>query len=118
MSEFGPWLRREGLDQFNSTHGLVGDALKCSFCGSLDPETLLDWMGNGGHITPTDKSYKLYVSIKGQKEQKFYFQHLNKEQRAQFISMYNLRQRPFIMGYPGYFYVLPYFCGRHLQETE
>lgn len=118
MTEFGPWLRRDGLDRFDSRHGLPGDALNCSFCGSLDPETLLTWMSNGARITPTDKTYKLYISINNARDQKFYFQHLNQEQRTQFIAMYNLRDRPFKMGYPGYFYVLPYFCGRRLQESE
>lgn len=118
MSEFGPWLRRAGLDRFDSRHGLPGEALICTFCGSLDPETLLTWMATGGRITPTDKSYKLYASIKGQREYKFYFQHFNDVQRTEFIAMYNLHERPFIMGYPGYFYVLPYFAGRRLQEME
>lgn len=118
MSEFGPWQRREGLDSFIPAHGTGTAPLNCSFCGSLDPETLLNWMAEGGLITPTDKSYKLYASIKGQREYKFYFQHFNVEQRAQFIAMYNLRNRPFKMAYPGYFYVLPYFAGRAVQEPE
>lgn len=118
MSEFGRWLRREGLDRFDSAHGLASTALNCSFCGSLDPETLLDWMANGGQITPTDKCYKLYISIKGHRQEKFYFQHLNAVQRTQFVAMYNLRDRPFTMTYPGYFYVLPYFAGRKFQEME
>lgn len=118
MSEFGPWLRRDGLDRFDSRHGGVGETLNCTFCGSLEPETLLTWMANGGHITPTDKSYKLYASLKGERQHKFYFQHFNDEQRTQFIAMYNLISRPFTMGYPGYFYVLPYFAGRRFQELE
>lgn len=118
MTEFGPWLRREGLDRFNSAHGPAGEIFNCSFCGSLDPETLLTWMANGGRITPTDKPNKLYISMNTYREQKFYFQHLNQEQRTQFIAMYNMRDRPFKMQYPGYFYVLPYFCGRALEDTE
>lgn len=118
MSEFGPWQRREGLDVFDSRDGTGTGPLNCSFCGSLDPETLLDWMANGALVTPTDKPYKLYVSLNGKREQKFYFPHLSKEQRTQFIAMYNLRDRPFKMAYPGYFYVLPYFATRFVQEQE
>lgn len=75
-------------------------------------------MANGGVIIPTDKNYKLYIRINGQKEQKFYFQHFNKEQRTQFIAMYNLEDRPFTMFYPGYFYVLPYFANKFVVERE
>lgn len=118
MGEFGAWKRAEGLDRFIPAHGSPGPPFNCSFCGSLDPETLLDWMANGGTITPTDKTYKLYASFDGQREQKFYFHHLDQAQRTQFIAMYNLRDRPFRMGYPGFFYVLPYFVGRRIQEPE
>lgn len=118
MSEFGPWLRREGLDTFISGHGTGSEELNCSFCGSLDPETCLTWMASGARITPTDKTYKMYIRLDKHKEQRFYFQHFNKEQRAQFIAMYNMRNRPFLMGYPGFFYILPYFCGRHEPDTD
>lgn len=118
MSEFGPWQRREGLDSFISAHTRVAKALNCSFCGSLDPETCLTWMANGGRITPTDKPYKMLISIDKEREQKFYFYHFNKEQQVQFTAIYNLENKPFLMGYPGHFYVLPYFCGRHLTKPD
>lgn len=47
----------------------------CSFCGSMSPEKLFAAIEAGKEITPTDKSYKIYVDG----SQKFYFQHLSKE---------------------------------------
>lgn len=38
---------------------------------------------------------------------KFYFQHLSSEQRAEFIALHNSRQMH--VGYPGHFYVRPFF---------
>lgn len=118
MNELGSWQRHTGLDRFDSAHGTGTRPLNCSFCGSLDPETLLDWMANGALITPTDKPYKLYINQKGHRDQKFYFQHFDQPQRTQFIAMYNLRDRPFKMAHPGYFYVLPYFAGRRIHEQD
>lgn len=39
---------------------------------------------------------------------KFYFQHLSEEQRGRFIELYN--DKRLNIGYPGYFYNLPFFC--------
>jgi hypothetical protein len=39
---------------------------------------------------------------------KFYFQHLDDDQRWRFIDLYNSKQMQ--LGYPGHFYVRPYFC--------
>jgi hypothetical protein len=41
---------------------------------------------------------------------KFYYQHLTDEQRHEFIRLLN--ERAVKIGYPGYFYVLPYFIQR------
>lgn len=41
---------------------------------------------------------------------KFYFQHLSFEQRVEFIALHNAKQMR--IGYPGYFYVAPYFTAR------
>ena len=46
----------------------------------------------------------------GSRECKFYFQHLSEEQRHEFIDLLNTKQVQF--SYPGYFYVLPFFCRR------
>ncbi len=61
MNEFGPWEREEGLDEYNSRGGLVGQPRSCSFCGSMPPEDFMEAVRTGCEIGPTDKSYKLYV---------------------------------------------------------
>jgi len=85
----------------------------CSFCGSMHPEDLLNLLANGCSISPTDKNYKIYVSpgvvAQSRREGKFYFQHFNEAQMVRFIELYNTKPRPFIIGYPGDFYVLPFF---------
>ena len=87
----------------------------CSFCGSLNPELVLEWMRTGQcSLGPTDKNYKVYVEkTDGTKHSKgadkFYFMHLSEDQMQEFIRICNLRPRPFEIGYPGRFYVLPYF---------
>jgi hypothetical protein len=40
---------------------------------------------------------------------KFYFQHLSEEQMQRFIDFYN--KKTMKIGYPGYFYSLPFFMG-------
>ena len=71
----------------------------CSYCGSLHPDEFFKAIEEGLEITPTDKSYKVYVS--GSK--KFYFQHLSTDQQKRFIELVNAGQVN--MGYPGYFCV-------------
>lgn len=113
----------------------------CSWCGSLHPDILMARLRAGDvSINPTDKSYKIYVLNKGGEQfkqayrecpadsgcvdhkhcthwversvdqTKFYFQHLSQEQREEFIQLYN--DGKIQMGYPGYFYTLPFFCTR------
>lgn len=84
----------------------------CSYCGSLHPDEFFKAIEEGLEITPTDKSYKVYVS--GSK--KFYFQHLSTDQQKRFIELVNAGQVN--MGYPGYFYVLPYFCVKEKVTEE
>jgi hypothetical protein len=91
--------------------------LRCSYCGSLHPDYLLELMKIGTELGPTDKDYKIYVSIHGVHEGKFYFQHFNKEQKLEFIHLYNKKPRTFTIGYPGYFYVLPFFI-RIIEEVN
>jgi hypothetical protein len=43
-------------------------------------------------------------------EAKFYYQHLSEAQRDEFVQLYNSKQMK--VGYPGYFYRLPFFCSR------
>ena len=79
----------------------------CSYCGSIDPETFMTQVRSGEQMTPTDKNYKIYAARK----QKFYFQHLNADQKIEFVSLYN--NRSVVLEYPGYFYAMPYF----MRET-
>ena len=61
MSDFGPWERKEGLDEYTKGHGLVGQHRGCNFCGSMHPDDFMQAVRDGLEIGPTDKSYKLYV---------------------------------------------------------
>jgi len=111
----------------------------CSYCGSLNPVTLLARLRAGDvELSPTDKSYKVYVrNMGGQpfkrsyrncspsicplgpdacthwvtesvEQAKFYFQHFDATQQHEFIALYNTGKVK--IGYPGYFYVRPFFC--------
>lgn len=55
----------------------------------------------------TEKVAPLHV---GTTVAKFYFQHLSDAQQQEFIDLLNAKRVRF--GYPGYLYVLPYFCRR------
>jgi len=111
MSDFGPWKREEGLDDFTSGHGIIGQARGCTFCGSMHPDDFMEAARTGAEIGPTDKSYKVYVqgwAPNGLNGGKFYFQHLSAEQRKEFIDLLNAKTMN--IGYPGHFYVLPFFA--------
>jgi hypothetical protein len=113
----------------------------CSYCGSMSQAALLPRLLAGDvELTPTDKSYKVYVRNNGgaplmqsyrdcprdagctgpddcahwvtreTSQAKFYFQHLDEHGRSEFIRLYN--ERKLKLGEPGHFYVLPYFCKR------
>lgn len=108
MLDWGPWEKAENLDLWQDR----GQGYEsCSFCGSLKPETLLEWIEERiCEIGPTDKDYKIYVTTLIKTETKFYFQHFTTEQQDKFIDLVNAKVVKF--GYPGYFYVLPYFATR------
>jgi hypothetical protein len=109
----------------------------CSFCGSLDPDVFMARLElRDVTLTPTDKNYKVYVrnfcgaqfqqtfrapdSPRGDdptqwvwttrqiNTTKFYFQHLNAEQRKRFIELHNAELLR--LDFPGHFYVPPFFC--------
>lgn len=113
----------------------------CSYCGSLNPEVLMARLEAGDvELGPTDKNYKVYVHNKSGaqfkqtyrncpsdssctgprdcthwvtrevEQTKFYFQHFSVEQQLRFIEMLNAGR--IALGYPGYFYNLPFFCRR------
>lgn len=86
----------------------------CSYCGSMHPGEFIRRLGVGDiELGPTDKNYKVYVKNVGGEPapMKFYFQHLSREQRQEFVDLFNLRSGSagVKLGYPGYFYRLPFF---------
>lgn len=95
----------------------------CSYCGSMHPDDFMIVARLGNiDLGPTDKNYKVYVG-----NTKFYFQHLSENQKREFVGLYNMRPRrqynvndlsfkivadgggKMVVGYPGRFYVLPFF---------
>lgn len=94
-------------DEWLSGHGLAKQARGCNYCGSMHPDDFMRAVREGVKIGPTDKGYKAYV---GDHDGKFYYQHLNEEQKREFVSLLN--ERRVHIGYPGHFYVLPYFLTR------
>lgn len=117
----------------------------CSWCGAMHPDDFLAAVRAGLTIGPTDKNYKAYVeetltatqraelarayeaqgflkdhvtelteTAAGEHVGKFYFQHLSEEQRDEFIGMLNAKS--VTIGYPGHFYVLPFFISRKAAE--
>lgn len=112
MTEFGPWDRSANLDFWRNDS-------TCSFCGSLKPELLLQNMEEGiVTLGPTDKAYKLYVRSQPNNMNKFYFQHFTVEQQDKFVELYNMNPRPFVMSYPGHFYVAPFFTKLRVHTAE
>lgn len=119
----------------------------CSYCGSLDPYTLMERIEAGTvALGATDKNYKVYVHNAGgaqfkqnyrdcpregrtctgpddcthwvtreSDETKFYFQHLNEEQKLQFVELLNNKKLKFEGGQG--LYVLPFFCSRQEKKT-
>lgn len=103
----------EPLDHYRQT----GGETRCSYCGSVSGEAFLAFARAGGELGPTDKGYKVYLhatkladgSMLQPPGIKFYFQHLDPQQRSEFIALMNARTLK--IGYPGHFYTLPYFVG-------
>jgi len=78
----------------------------CSYCGSMNPDEFMFKVKEGAKLTPADKDYKVYIDGYN----KFYFEHLSKEQKLEFIILLNTNKLQ--IEYPGYFYVLPYFIAK------
>jgi hypothetical protein len=118
MAEVGPWEHTEGLDRWETRSGDVG--LACSFCGSLHPDRFLQLVREGWVVGPTDKAYKAYLEAPegdgSGKRAKFYFLHLSTQQQDEFVELHNSHQMQ--VGYPGHFYVPPYFTTRVLDPTH
>jgi hypothetical protein len=89
----------------------------CSYCGSLQPDRFMELVRAGWTVGPTDKSYKAYLAEDdaSHRQAKFYFQHLTVGQQDEFIGLHNAKLIKF--GYPGGFYVTPFFAQRRPTET-
>lgn len=142
MEDFGPWERKESLDNW-------GNDSTCSFCGSLDPSVFMKRLEDRDvELIPTDKDYKAYLrNIRGQKfkqtyrncyemgardcagpdtcthwvtreteQTKFYFQHLDIEQKRRLVELVNEQKIQF--AYPGHFYRLPFFIRREERVSQ
>ncbi len=70
----------------------------------MSQEAFFAAIEEGKELGPTDKSYKVYVGGSG----KFYFQHLDEDGQNKFIELAN--EKKLKIGFPGHFYVLPFFC--------
>jgi len=81
----------------------------CSYCGSMHPDDLFEAITRGDEIGPTDKDYKIYVGHGP--GHKFYFQHLDYAQKLRFIDLLN--DHKIEIGYPGHFYIKPFFIARN-----
>lgn len=78
---------------------------RCSFCGSIAPDVFIHAAESGVELGPTDKDYKVYVSIG--EGRKFYFQHLDGPQKERFVELLNAKKLN--IGFPGRFYMQPFF---------
>ncbi|MFE0472536.1 hypothetical protein ACFW2V_13070 [Streptomyces sp. NPDC058947] len=130
MNEVGPWEHEENLDSWLEGDRGSEEAHQpdpepyCSFCGSLHPEKFLELIAEGWVVEPTDKTYKAYlgevlhgperIAMPGEPlppircgRAKFYYQHFTEDQMQKFVDLYN--NNTMRLGYPGYFYQLPFF---------
>lgn len=91
----------------------VSEEPSCSYCGSLHPGRFMALVGEGMVVGPTTKSYKAYLhrphddAGEGPVIGKFYFAHLSRKQRLEFVELFN--RRAVKIGYPGHFEPLPFF---------
>ncbi len=70
----------------------------------LTPAEALKRIEEGTEVIPTDKNYKAYI---GSAYDKVYFDEFSDQEKQRLIDLCNEHRVHF--GYPGYFYVLPFF---------
>lgn len=88
----------------------------CSYCGSYNPDKFMDLMELGTPVGTTTKNYKVYLpTVRVSGAGKFYFQHLNIEQRKRFVLLYNNKTIQFDGNYG--FEVFPFFM-RPFDEVK
>jgi hypothetical protein len=84
------WWRCEG--------GKWRDDDTCSNCGGLKPSIALKKIEEGSKITPTDKSYKMYIDH----STKVYFNHFSESQAVKLVELVETGVAKF--EFPGHFY--------------
>ena len=109
--------REVNLDTWKVSH-IGAPLLVCSYCGSANPEQVLDGLEDGRYsVGTTTKSYKIYVMPS---HDKCYFQHFTPEQQFRFVQLHNQRREqgffhPIEIGgvsRPVGFSVMPFFMRR------
>jgi hypothetical protein len=81
----------------------------CSYCGGMEPAEFFRLVEAGSTVEPTDKNYKAYV-VGAPGAGKVYFQHFSDADKDRFVALLNAKK--IALGYPGRFYVLPFFIAR------
>lgn len=97
-----PWSHDENRDTYAPRHGLVSQPRGCTYCGSLPPDDFMEAVRRGAEVGPTDKSYKLYVTLStvgSTRDAKFYTPHLSPAQSREFYDLWRAGQVRW--GYPG-----------------
>jgi hypothetical protein len=84
---------------------LGGSPFKQTYRDGCPTSPCPDIVGEGGSI---DVEKCTHWVTREREETKFYFYHLDAEQRLRFIELYN--QQKMKLGMPHYFYMLPFFC--------
>jgi hypothetical protein len=98
MSGPGPWRHNENIDYWNDAH-------QCSFCSSLRPSKLFELLEKGVGLEPTDRNYKVYLDSPDRA--RVYFHHFSEDDKKKFTQL--MLEKKIKIGYPGYFYTLPFF---------
>jgi hypothetical protein len=68
--------------------------------GTLPTEVMRPQIGQWVQVSPRSAT----------RHDKFYFQHLNEDERTRFVELFNAKALN--IGYPGHFYTLPFFAVR------
>ena len=92
---------------------------KCTFCGSIQPDTLFDVIMNGAELFSSGKNNKIFVRFVDydpdtglttntkKAEEIFQFEHFVLEEQEKFVQLLNAGD--IALGYPGYLIKQPYF---------
>lgn len=95
----------------------------CRIGSECGPSVTRDGRWSRDDLTDEEKAAGRYDrpimgKVPEAREHKFYYQHLSEDQCREFIQLYN--DKKMNIGYPGYFYSMPFFCTGvgNVEETE